>query len=518
MRALTASVLLLMPGRRGHRVGQAVEYGCRLLIADGQRRKEPYDAGVATAELHDEAAVEALPLDGRGEAGVGGAGGADGFRTAHRNAVTTGGGVGVRSGLLALGVHQLDPDHQATPTDIPHARELCLKCAQLGHHPGAEGGGSFGQAVLADVGQGGGARGHGELVAAEGAGVGAGLPDVEVVAVDENGQGEAAADGLGQDHDVGGDTAVLDGPEGARAADARLDLVGDQRDGPVCRDLPHAAQPVVRRRDHSALALDGFEDHPGGQRYARLGVVEEGLAPAGGEFGATRAADAEGAAVVLRVRQAGDPYVAGAAGGGQGSGGHAVVGTGEGEDAGAPGRRPDEFEGGLDRVGAGRPAELDAGAVGEPGRQGAEQLRDEGVLDRGRQVENGEWGAGVEDPADGLQHDRMVVAEGEGSGTGETVQIAAAVGALDGHSPCPDRHDGQGPGIGARSGLTRRLAPQDPVVRCTRSPVCAISHRFGHGHGSLSSPLSRGKLIRGAGHRQQAPHRYQPRTDRGVTG
>ena len=71
------------------------------------------------------------------------------------------------------------------------------------------------------------------------------------------------------------------------------------------------AQPGVRRGDHPALALDRFEDHPGGRGHTALGVVEQVLGPAGREFGAAFTADAERAAVVVRIGQAGHPSVAG---------------------------------------------------------------------------------------------------------------------------------------------------------------------------------------------------------------
>jgi hypothetical protein len=59
-----------------------------------------------------------------------------------------------------------------------------------------------------------------------------------------------------------------------------------------------------------------------------------------------------------------------------------VAGPGEGDHAGPSGRGADELEGRLHGAGARGPAELHAGVVGEPGRQGAEQCGDEGVLDR----------------------------------------------------------------------------------------------------------------------------------------
>ncbi len=282
---------------------------------------------------------------------------------------------------------------------------------------------------------------------------------------------------------------MLHGPEGAGAPDTGLDLVGDERDGTVGRDLPHTPQPAVRRGDHAALALDGFEDHPGGMRHARLGVFEDGLGPAGGEFGTAFTADAEGTTVVLRVGQARDPHVESAPGRFERSRGHPVVGAAESEDSRPPRRGPDQLEGGLHSVGTGRSAELHARVVGEAGRQSAEQLGDEGVLDGGCQVEDVQRSARVQDLADGFQDHGMVVPERQSPRTGEAVQVAAAVGSLDGQPPCPHRHDRQSTRVGACRRLTRRLAPQDPLVHSARPRRLGRipTHRFGHGHGSLSS-------------------------------
>jgi hypothetical protein len=73
-------------------------------------------------------------------------------------------------------------------------------------------------------------------------------------------------------------------------------------------------------------------------------------------------------------------------------------------------------------------------------------------------------GARVEDLLDGFQDDGVVVPEGERPRAGEAVQIAAAVGALDGQPSCPYGHDGQRAGVGAGCGFTQGLPAQDAVV------------------------------------------------------
>ncbi len=293
--------------------------------------------------------------------------------------------------------------------------------------------------------------------------MGSGCPGVQAGPVHDHREREAAADRLGEDHHVRDHPGVVDAPEGAGPADARLHLVGDQRDAAGLGDLAHAAQPGVRGGEDPALALHRFDDHRGGRRHPALGVVQQALGPAGPEPGTLGAADPERAAVVLRVRQPGHPDVRGSARGTQGAGGHAVVGAGEGEQAGASGRGADQFEGGLDGIRPGGSAELDAGVGCERLGQGGEQLGGEGVLDGGREVEDVQRGAGVEDAADGFEHHGVVVAEGQGARPGEAVEVAPAVRTLDRQAAGADRDDGQGAGVRAGGGLAHGLPAQDAL-------------------------------------------------------
>ena len=202
-------------------------------------------AGVPAAEFDDQAAAQAFPLDRGGEGGVG--------RAGRR-----------RPSASASGSTSSTPIIRPRPRTSPMQGWCGGQALQAGRACGRRGSPARSASPFSpDVGEGGGARGHGELVAAEGAGVGAGLPDVQFVAVDDHGERQAAADRLGQHHHVGHDPAVLHRPEGAGPADAGLHLVDDQRDRPGGGDLPHPAHPAVRRGDHPALALDGFEDHAG---------------------------------------------------------------------------------------------------------------------------------------------------------------------------------------------------------------------------------------------------------------
>ncbi len=302
--------------------------------------------------------------------------------------------------------------------------------------------------------------------------MGTGGPYVQARPVHDHREGQAAADRLGQDHHVGHHPGVVDAPEGSGPADSRLYLVGDEGDPPGRGDLTHAAQPGVRGGVDPALALHRFDDQACRQGDTALGVVEEVLRPAGGEFGSLRAPDAERAAEVLRVGKPGHPDLGSTSRGVQGAGAHAVVGPGEGEQSGAPGRGADQFEGGFDGVRAGGPAELDARVGGQSRRQVGEQLRGEGVLDRCREVQHVKGCPRVEDTSDGFEHHRVVVSEREGAGAGEAVEVTAAVGAFDGQPAGPYRDDGQGAGVGPGGGLPLRLPAQNAVVTC-----CAASLR-----------------------------------------
>ncbi|MNN68299.1 hypothetical protein D3C81_1839980 [compost metagenome] len=93
----------------------------------------------------------------------------------------------------------------------------------------AHGGGVFAHLVLNQIAHDGGTGGHRHLVAAESPGVGARQPGVQPVAVDHHRQRQAAADGFGHHHHIGGDPGVFEGKHLAGAGESALDLVDDQR-------------------------------------------------------------------------------------------------------------------------------------------------------------------------------------------------------------------------------------------------------------------------------------------------
>ena len=56
---------------------------------------------------------------------------------------------------------------------------------------------------------------------------------------------------------------MLDGEETAGAAEARLNLVGDEHDPVLVADAPHSGDELGRRDDEAALSLNGLEDDRG---------------------------------------------------------------------------------------------------------------------------------------------------------------------------------------------------------------------------------------------------------------
>ncbi len=432
------------------------------------------------AEFDDQAAGQAGLADPDGEFGRGRPGPA-----------------GVR---LRGRVDEFDADHQSASAHVADRGEFPGQRAQPFDHPVADHRRPFGQPVGGDVAQCGGSGGHGQRVAAEGAGVGSGPPAVVLLPVDDDGEREAAADRLGEHHRVGHDPAVLDRPHRPGAAHAGLHLVDDQRDAALGGDPAHGAQPVVRRGDDAALALDGLQDHRGGRDDTAGRVVEQPFDVGGREFGARLPADPERAAVAVGVGQPDDLAAAGqrlldgdVAGEREGSGGHPVVGAGEGEGAGAAGRGLHQLERGLDGVGPGGPAEVHARAVGEGGRQALEQGGGEVVLLGGREVEQVERGAAVEGAADRLQDHGVVVAEREGAGAGEAVEVAAAVGALDGHATGAHGDDREGARVGAGGGLAQALAAQHGARR-RPGPGGGLGRRGGRGNGGTGDGRTGGGL------------------------
>src|SRR5690606_8163751 len=100
-----------------------------------------------------------------------------------------------------------------------------------------------------------------EVVPAEGPVVLAGLEDVELGPEEHHREREAVArERLREADDVGRDAGSLEGEEGAGAATADLDVVDDEQDAEVLRELGEAADPGVGSDVHAALRLHRLDD------------------------------------------------------------------------------------------------------------------------------------------------------------------------------------------------------------------------------------------------------------------
>ena len=76
---------------------------------------------------------------------------------------------------------------------------------------------------------------------------------------------DAARQALAAGHDLGLQAVVLDREHLAGAAEAGLDLVGDQQDAALLADLVEPVPPLLRRRE-ATDGLDGLGDQRGGVR------------------------------------------------------------------------------------------------------------------------------------------------------------------------------------------------------------------------------------------------------------
>ena len=77
---------------------------------------------------------------------------------------------------------------------------------------------------------------------------------------------KAAAERLGQRHDVGFDADALMGEQATRAAHARLDLVEDEQNAFVVAQLAQRPEEGMRRRADAALTLQRLDQDAGGGR------------------------------------------------------------------------------------------------------------------------------------------------------------------------------------------------------------------------------------------------------------
>ena len=262
-------------------------------------------------------------------------------------------------------------------------------------------------------------HGAGQRIAAEGAAVVAGVEEAEDLARAEHGGDgiEAAGERLADDEHVGLDALVLVGEELAGAAEAGLDLVGDEQDAVLLADGGGVFEEAVGRHEDAGLALDGLDEEGGG--VGRDGGAQGGGIAEGDDLEAGR----EGAEAVAVLR------VGGEADDGDGA---AVEVVGADDDLGLifrhaldlVGPLAGELEGGLDGLGAG---------VHGQGHVEAGEVVDLLVEERELVVAEGARGQG--DALRLLEHGgedaRVAVALVDGGVGGEEVEVAAAFDVVD---------------------------------------------------------------------------------------
>ena len=165
---------------------------------------------------------------------------------------------------------QHHPEHQPAPADLGDTGDLrsCVaKQLPLAAHLGEE--------VLVDGPKHGPRGGAGDGVAAEGRAVRArGEQLGRLAAGDGRADGQSPAQAFGHGDHVRQDAFVLESEEIAGAADAGLDLVGDEEDPVGIAKFPHRFDEALRRGDDSRFALDGLQDDRGG--VARV-LLHQGL-------------------------------------------------------------------------------------------------------------------------------------------------------------------------------------------------------------------------------------------------
>lgn len=303
------------------------------------------------------------------------------------------------------------------------------------------------------------ARGHRDLVAAERARVRARLPDVVAFVIGDERERKAAADRLRQHDGVGPDPAVLEREHRARAADARLHFVDHERDVEPRGQRAQPGEPFGRRGNHAAFALHRFDDHARGLRDAAFRIAQHRFDVVQRRGSGVRRAEPERAAVRVRIRhhvhvghQRRDRVLrAQVARQRERARRHPVIAAVERDHRAPAGGRLEELDRRLDRIRAGRPAELHARVPRERGRQDSEQALDEAVLDGRRHVEHLHRLAAVDERAHALDDSRMIVARGERARARQEIEIAAP-GRIGEHRARAVRENGvEGVRIGARA-------------------------------------------------------------------
>ncbi len=241
---------------------------------------------------------------------------------------------------------------------------------------------------------------------------------------------QAAAERLGQRHEVGHDAGQVHREHGAEPAEPGLGLVQDEQHAALAGQLGQPGEVAGRRHHDPAGRQHGLGDD-GGSGAGGLFVVELEADLQAGHVAGVRAVP-DRAAVGVRGRDGEDAgnggAVAAPAGGeGQGlaAGGHAVPAPGQRDDLEPAGDEFGDADGALVRLAPG----ADEHRVVEPRRQ--QGCQPFGELQHRRRQEAGvEVDRGVEGAADGLGDAGVVVADGGADLPGGEVEQAPPVRGL----------------------------------------------------------------------------------------
>ncbi|KWV85210.1 hypothetical protein PFLmoz3_05154 [Pseudomonas fluorescens] len=262
---------------------------------------------------------------------------------------------------------------------------------------------------------------------------------------------------------------MFEGKHFAGTPKTALNLIDDQRHPRLRGDTAQATQPVEVRRDHTALALDHFDNHRRWQQHAGFRVVEQVFQIMQVDphtFGATQP---KRATVVIREWQ---ELHAIAEQGAQGflwpqaahqtqrALAHAVIAALERQHGAAPGSSAHQLQRGFHRISAGGAAELDFRFSRQFRREQTEQVLHELILDRRSQVQGMQRQFVAQHLLDGLDHHRVVMPQRQGSGAGQAVDEPAPLHVLHVNALGAFECQGDAPWVAAGVGFLLALAGQ----------------------------------------------------------
>ena len=178
-----------------------------------------------------------------------------------------------RVGLDAAGLDDFHRQHRAAAAHVGDGLGSLGDLAQPRQHDVADPAGPAGQVLLGHGLQRAERCRAGNRIAAERAAEAAGMHRVhQVRPAGHAGQRQPAGDPLRRGDQVRHDRLVIAGEPVTGAAQAALDLVGDQHDAVSGAELREPGQEPVRRDDEPALALDRLDQHRRDVVLADLGV------------------------------------------------------------------------------------------------------------------------------------------------------------------------------------------------------------------------------------------------------